>query len=806
MSSVPSESSRLNENTWKTTQSNIVDMDDIDLLAKSMEKMQLSPGKKNENSKETSRKRRATTPTKSPSPKSRKSKTPSPQPKKPTTRRKRTPVKQLSPAKKEVLQKKLADAKLVNVMKLVCPDSGYCLSISSEYSQYINSLFHDFTDFSTLSSTEPHQYRLLSRGASGFVNELYFVDKSDQYSAATILKSSIIHQQNRKSDSLMYEGLVGLYYINELCKKYPCLLETYGVYRYTNNTLKRDLMENNKITPHALKNGMNPIILSVQNKVIQHDGKKIPLKNLYNSTVVKEMTTDTDNICVLVQHVKKAQTMREFIYKLTQIAISNISHDEPNITNTLIHYFNCGLMTNLYQVYSILAHISDNYTHNDLHDSNVLIYSLENKFIRMTYHYPNGKEVSFFTNHMAKIIDYGRNYVGTDNLNSKCLYDSICQYERERGIHAKLLARGNKKPMLPEFDSIENYLGGEHTDKENPESPHSIKDHSYTCEPNKYESHIKNGDDERCGAEHGFHSFWQRILDPKIEPYISMQRRNKSADLLLLSKIAQSLFTSPTKLLLHGDVINNYMKVSTKFFFHQVLSLYEDERIGNTEKIRYHIVEEMRNFIITNPAIKSNITHSTTRADVENYILGNKKIMNYMKKTNEKLYNLVVDFYTNIPTYMTDIYSAHDNIYQKHIELEQLHIMERNEKNSNTKNQILMQIQIVQSELIQFMHNYHRIFLSTPLGETMYKIKEYDNNHKSWNGIPYISNVEKAAAQLEKYITTHSKCEKSSLDYFMKNLYVAANGYTTVYEYAGELHVYLDGSERQTHFDGVEEM
>lgn len=740
------------------------------------------------------------------------------------TRKIRTPpVKKLSPHRKAELKGKLETAKLANVMKLVCPDSGYCFSVSSEYSHYLNRLFANFADFSALASLteQPQQYHLVNRGASGFVNEIYFVDKPHDYYAATILKSSVVHQDNRKSDSLMYEGLVGLYYINELCKKYPCFLETYGIYRYSDPDLKQKMMghEKNKITPELMKKGLSPIILGIKNRVINRDGKNVKLKNLYNSSVMEEMTTHTENISLLVQHVKQAQTFHHFIRNLTKLAVANQAYNDDNTTNTLVYYFNCGLMTNLFQVYSILSHISDEYTHNDLHDSNVLLYSLENKFVKMTYHYPNGKVVEFYTNQIAKVIDYGRNYVGTDALNSKCLYDSICKYEREKGNPAKVVSR-KKQKKLPEFNinidsiknssldssskssdkSVEKYLGGGTTAA-------SSDTVYYKCKPDKYGPGIKNGDDEKCGVEHGFGSFWNRILDPYESPFISIQHRNKSADLLLLCKLAQSLFISPTNLLAHTNVINKYITISLKNFLHQVLCLYEDERIENTAEIRYYMVEEMRKIILAYPQINTNnyITIFTTRSDIEKYVFGSKKkVIKFIETNYPELHSKVVDFYNRIPSFMLPIYEAHDTVLQRLIDLENLRYMENNEKDAGEKNRLFFEIQKLQVELSNAMHEYHRLYLNSPLGGGMYGIREYPDKYKSWYGMDYISNVDNAAAQIKKYITTYANCEDKSLKYFMKNMYVSGYGHVSQYEYVGELHVYLDGSGRQTHFEGVE--
>jgi hypothetical protein len=66
----------------------------------------------------------------------------------------------------------------------------------------------------------------------------------------------------------------------------------------------------------------------------------------------------------------------------------------------------------LFQIYSVLHTLRDEFTHYDLHTGNVLLYEIpEDKYVTMVYHLPNGEgSVTFRTKYIAKIIDYGRCY------------------------------------------------------------------------------------------------------------------------------------------------------------------------------------------------------------------------------------------------------------------------------------------------------------------------------------------------------------------------------------------------------------
>jgi hypothetical protein len=88
------------------------------------------------------------------------------------------------------------------------------------------------------------------------------------------------------------------------------------------------------------------------------------------------------------------------------------------------------LLTTLYQIYFTLSAIKTEFTHYDLHSSNVLIYT-PNKMKYIQYHFKTilGETISFKSRHVVKIIDYGRSYIATT---TDAIKTSVCA-EKECG-------------------------------------------------------------------------------------------------------------------------------------------------------------------------------------------------------------------------------------------------------------------------------------------------------------------------------------------------------------------------------------
>ena len=60
----------------------------------------------------------------------------------------------------------------------------------------------------------------------------------------------------------------------------------------------------------------------------------------------------------------------------------------------------------------IIAQRKKKFTHYDLHDKNVMMYKpVDGKYLEYHYHLANGTVISFKSQYISKIIDYGRSYI-----------------------------------------------------------------------------------------------------------------------------------------------------------------------------------------------------------------------------------------------------------------------------------------------------------------------------------------------------------------------------------------------------------
>jgi hypothetical protein len=212
-------------------------------------------------------------------------------------------------------------------------------------------------------------------------------------------------------DNLFYEYLVGKYFINEQIIYFPCFVETYGVYKPSNYLVPLNTVDN--IQQYLEK--LEPDLTD--------PNSSNSLKNLITQTCI-----DNNSLSILIEAIPDAQTLQEFIEQ-------NITPDPADVPYTIqlaknLQYFLAELTHILFQVYSVLSVLKNQYTHYDLHTNNVLLYKVPNKeYVTMTYKNLDGSTTSFSTKYIAKIIDYGRNYYSAGSLqdvsNSKDLYEKF---------------------------------------------------------------------------------------------------------------------------------------------------------------------------------------------------------------------------------------------------------------------------------------------------------------------------------------------------------------------------------------------
>jgi len=325
-----------------------------------------------------------------------------------------------------------------NYLKTICADSGACISFGTEVKK-INELFDHFINFKYAVSPVK---AIGSVSANGFVKEIKY--SRNNYESYAVLKSSI----NKQSDNLMYEYEVGINFINKQNKIFSCFLETYGMFLYKDDA-----------SWVTAKNAKTLLTSQLSNY----------LDYLPNIDYVVGCQK-SKNIALLIQHVKDVKTIEDFITEISRKTsvgeqMMLINYDIPSI---------------LYQVYMPLASLANEFTHYDLHGSNVLLYEpIKGAYMTYNYHLTSGKTVKFHSRYIAKIIDYGRAYYDDGTQTSLDTYKKICK----------------------------------------------IKE----CNPS-------------CGEDFGFAILGPEI-PPGSFDYITSQKKNKSSDLRLINIIKENILT-----------------------------------------------------------------------------------------------------------------------------------------------------------------------------------------------------------------------------------------------------------------------
>ena len=263
----------------------------------------------------------------------------------------------------------------------ICSDAGVCIAFGKE-NETIKIHFKGFTYLKYVNEIIETIF-----ADNGFLNVFMYENKG--YKSNAILKSST----DERADNLFFEYLVGQY-VNKLNVMYPCFLETYGMFRYKDET-----------SWELYKNARNW-------KKFETPEKHLLLQKEINDNSFKESCLSSKYLCVLIQHINEAKTLYECL------------NDIDFIKNDLLFI--------LYQIYMPLAMVANTFTHYDLHDENVLLYEpIKGKYIEYYYHIDN-KIIKFKSAYIAKIIDYGRCFFeddtndNNDTNSSANIYIKIC--------------------------------------------------------------------------------------------------------------------------------------------------------------------------------------------------------------------------------------------------------------------------------------------------------------------------------------------------------------------------------------------
>lgn len=228
--------------------------------------------------------------------------------------------------------------------------------------------------------------RLGKPSNNGFINVIPYERQAGGYKTYAVLKSSLFPQ----SDNLMYEYMVGQY-VNKLNKRFPCFVETYGYYNYTDERIYQLLKTTRNIYNlediSAIKSGLK-------------------LQDEIDYAVACE---NSDHLAILIQY-------------LPIKSIHDKLKDKVFLKNELANV--------LFQVYMPLSVLADSFTHYDLHDLNVNVCKpAEDSYIEFHYHMDDGKEYKFKSKYIAKMIDYGRSYFNDEeaSIDSEKIHKEICK-------------------------------------------------------------------------------------------------------------------------------------------------------------------------------------------------------------------------------------------------------------------------------------------------------------------------------------------------------------------------------------------
>jgi hypothetical protein len=308
-------------------------------------------------------------------------------------------------------------------LEKICPSSGYCFALGKS-TTIIKEYFNNFVNFEFVKSEENQPpIKKISSGSNGFTMLVEY--EKENYKANAVLK----FVKGATKDNLVYEALVGLNYINIQLKYFPCFFETYGLFSCVNETFIENLnlrynhfitdtssmTENEKI--NYLQNNIKYIPwLDYWSKLSKINIKKTGVLPKSLEKLAKETCDKNYLKTLLIEYIDNPITLGTFI--------------ENNKRNP--YSFIIDVIQLMFQIYSVLNTIKNEFTHYDLHYSNVLLYKIpDNKFVEINYIDENNNTITIKTEYIAKIIDLGRSHCPDTKNFAKVLCRSELCYEKD---------------------------------------------------------------------------------------------------------------------------------------------------------------------------------------------------------------------------------------------------------------------------------------------------------------------------------------------------------------------------------------
>jgi hypothetical protein len=253
-------------------------------------------------------------------------------------------------------------------------------------------------------------------GGNNFIFKVPYVKNGNH--ANTVLKIS----KKKTSDNLHYEYYIGTFFINKINTIYPCFVETYNLINIPKLKIFLDKTQQN------LKNIFRTQAhLSDKTEYSNFNPNEIPdvfkMFDYKTDAEFWEKSCKKPVIGLQLQYLNKPITFYDF-YKN--------HYDYGNTLNIIYDYHKSKFLFGiLYQIYYTLNDLYDTFTHYDLHQNNILLFTPfnEGEYIEFNYHHKN-KIVKFYSPFIVKIIDYGRSYFNNGEIStSDILNDYICKLD-----------------------------------------------------------------------------------------------------------------------------------------------------------------------------------------------------------------------------------------------------------------------------------------------------------------------------------------------------------------------------------------
>jgi hypothetical protein len=249
-------------------------------------------------------------------------------------------------------------ARKATALNAICSDSGVCIAFGTK-SDEIKKFFNGFSSFDYVEN-------FVMAGVpsnNGFIYAVTY--KHRGYAAHAILKSSA----KPTADNLMYEYAVGRQINSSFYNKFPIFVETYDYYyKYPSEAVWRSFKS--RKNANKLKDVLVP----------------------YDDLDYGMSCRESKHICILIQHINDASTLWKMFDSIS--------------------FIQTELINSLYQIYFSLSAIKNRFTHYDLHGDNVLVYTPnKDKYIEYHFHTLDGEVITFKSQHLIKMIDYGRSYM-----------------------------------------------------------------------------------------------------------------------------------------------------------------------------------------------------------------------------------------------------------------------------------------------------------------------------------------------------------------------------------------------------------